>query len=83
DGLTDGDDPDCAPACTVTEDPEVSCSDGIDNDCDELIDCADGDCSADAACSPSCQPVGAACTADADCCSNKCRGRPGGKTCKS
>ncbi|NOQ69057.1 MAG: hypothetical protein GQ573_02975 [Gammaproteobacteria bacterium] len=27
-----------APTCTVTEDPEVSCDDGIDNDCDGTID---------------------------------------------
>jgi FtsP/CotA-like multicopper oxidase with cupredoxin domain len=33
---------DCAD-CTPTEDPEVSCSDGVDNDCDGLIDAADVD----------------------------------------
>ncbi|RMH17836.1 MAG: serine protease [Acidobacteria bacterium] len=31
---------------------------------------------------PSCQPKGASCTQDADCCSNKCKGKPGSKTCK-
>ena len=30
--------------CTATEDPEVSCSDGVDNDCDGLVDAADPDC---------------------------------------
>ncbi len=30
--------------CTVTESPEVSCSDGIDNDCDGTVDGADPDC---------------------------------------
>jgi spore coat protein A len=38
---------DCAvapPVCTPTEDPELSCFDGLDNDCDESIDCADVDC---------------------------------------
>jgi hypothetical protein len=32
------------PVCTPTEDPEVSCNDGVDNDCDGLIDAADPDC---------------------------------------
>ena len=30
--------------CTVTESPEVSCSDGLDNDCDGLADGSDPDC---------------------------------------
>jgi len=30
--------------CVPTEDPEVSCSDGLDNDCDGYIDGADPDC---------------------------------------
>jgi hypothetical protein len=33
-------------SCTPTEDPEVSCNDGLDNDCDNLIDAADPDCAA-------------------------------------
>jgi hypothetical protein len=32
------------PVCTPSEDPEVSCSDGVDNDCDGLTDAADPDC---------------------------------------
>jgi vibriolysin len=28
------------------------------------------------------EPVGASCTLDSECCSNSCKGRPGGKTCK-
>jgi hypothetical protein len=38
---------DCAatpPVCTPTEDPEVSCFDGLDNDCDADVDCADVNC---------------------------------------
>jgi V8-like Glu-specific endopeptidase len=31
-------------ACTATETPEASCSDGVDNDCDGFIDSADSDC---------------------------------------
>jgi hypothetical protein len=30
-------------ACVITEDPEASCFDGLDNDCDTLTDCADTD----------------------------------------
>ena len=30
--------------CTVTEAPESSCSDGVDNDCDGFVDLADPDC---------------------------------------
>ena len=63
--------------CTVTENPEVSCTDGLDNDCDGDIDAADSDCSGG-----SCFPVGDSCTVDADCCSNKCKGPRNGKTCK-
>ena len=55
------------------------CNDGIDNDCDGLVDSAD----------PSCQtggcdllPAGAPCTANGDCCSSNCKGKPGAKTCK-
>jgi hypothetical protein len=32
------------PVCTPTEAPEVSCGDGIDNDCDGLVDGDDTDC---------------------------------------
>jgi hypothetical protein len=31
-------------SCTITEDPEVTCDDGIDNDCDGATDSADSDC---------------------------------------
>ncbi len=60
--------------CVPTEDPEVSCADGIDNDCDGLIDGDDPDCI--------CLPKAAFCTTDGDCCSNKCRGAAGKKRCR-
>ncbi|MBW2257268.1 MAG: trypsin-like peptidase domain-containing protein [Deltaproteobacteria bacterium] len=69
DGLTDGDDPDC-PCVPVDE----ICDEGIDNVCDDLVDGDDPDCA--------CAPVGADCVYYADCCSNKCKGKPGRKTCK-
>ena len=63
------------PVCEPTEVSEVSCSDGLDNDCDGLFDGADPDCQI-------CAPKGASCSSNADCCSNKCRGKSGSQTCK-
>lgn len=63
--------------CVPTETAEVSCFDNLDNDCDGDIDGADSDCGGG-----SCTPVGGACTANSECCSNKCRGPNGGKSCK-
>jgi VCBS repeat-containing protein len=40
-----------AATCTVTEDPELTCDDGIDNDCDGNIDSEDSDCSTPVDCS--------------------------------
>jgi len=37
-------------ACSVTETPESTCGDSIDNDCDGLIDCLDDDCDAVGTC---------------------------------
>jgi hypothetical protein len=37
-------DPDPACLCIPAEEPEVSCSDGEDNDCDDLVDGDDPDC---------------------------------------
>ncbi|MGD8616630.1 MAG: hypothetical protein PVI91_13355 [Gammaproteobacteria bacterium] len=62
----------CAPeppggcgTCTVTEDPEASCSDGLDNDCDTLVDGDDPDCATGSACADY-QDKGT-CNADAAC----------------
>jgi V8-like Glu-specific endopeptidase len=61
-----------------TPSPEV-CDDGIDNDCDGFVDAADSDCGGG-----TCDllPVGASCSSDAQCCSNKCRGKAGSQTCR-
>jgi hypothetical protein len=42
--------PDCGGGCEITEDPETTCNDGLDNDCDGDYDCTDSDCAADPAC---------------------------------
>jgi len=84
DGDVDCDDADCSgdPACaSCNPSPEV-CTDGQDNDCDDAVDCDDSDCSGDPACASSCGPVGDSCSSNSDCCSNKCRGRRGNKTCR-
>jgi hypothetical protein len=55
------------------------CDDGQDNDCNGLVDTADLACQA-----PGCD-LGAAgdyCSLDVDCCSGKCRGRTGRKSCR-
>lgn len=62
--------------CTITENPEASCFDGQDNDCDGDTDAADSDCATGGL------PPGAACQVNSDCASNKCKGKPGAKTCK-
>lgn len=69
-------DPDGGPGCTPTETSETSCYDGLDNDCDGDTDGADSDCATGGL------PSGAACSVNADCASNNCKGKPGSKTCK-
>ncbi len=69
-------DPGNGGGCTITQNPETSCSDGIDNDCDGNIDAADSDCATGGL------PTGAACFVNGDCASNSCKGKPGAKVCK-
>jgi V8-like Glu-specific endopeptidase len=98
DGATDGSDGDCTVICDNDGDgvdgvqcggndcddfnalirPGLTeiCDDGFDNDCNGLTD------GNDPACASSCSPVGVPCSANSDCCSNKCRGRGGSKTCR-
>ncbi|MEQ9495248.1 MAG: S8 family serine peptidase [Deltaproteobacteria bacterium] len=66
--------------CTPTETTESSCNDGLDNDCDGAIDSADSDCNTGGGCNLG--QSGDACTNDSDCCSNKCKGPPGRRTCR-
>jgi len=67
----------CALDCGSPEPDEFGmCTDGVDNDCDGDIDGADTDCQI-------CEPSGAACDTNGECCSNKCIGsRKKGKRCR-
>jgi hypothetical protein len=60
---------DDAAVCKPTESTEVSCTGGVDNDCDGAIDCADSDCSGDSACeNMECSDLGRrSCNAEATC----------------
>ena len=69
-------DPGNGGGCTATETPETSCFDGQDNDCDGDTDGDDSDCGTGGL------PKGAACIANSDCASNKCKGKVGRMTCK-
>jgi oligosaccharide reducing-end xylanase len=70
----------CQADCGTPPPAENECADGFDEDCDGTTDCQDEDCVGSAECS--CQPLGASCADDAECCRGKCKGPAGGKTCK-
>ena len=76
---------------TVCAGSETSCTDDVDNDCNGLTDCAESVCSSEEDCLPDdgdgCVnagglPAGAECSSDSVCCSDKCKGRTGSKSCK-
>jgi len=88
DGFIDCADSDCTsdPACQVcdpSEVPGLTCTDGLDNDCDGFIDCDDSDCATEPICTVcTLGQKGDSCTSNAQCCSDKCKGKPGAMTCK-
>ena len=53
--------------------PSESCGNGIDDNCNGLIDCADGACSSLPACQ--CSGSGLTCSSNSQCCSGSCRTR--------
>ena len=65
------------PTCTPTEMTESSCNDGIDNDCNGFVDADDSSCLTE-----TCWEAGVSCSSRSDCCSGKCRGKRGRKTCR-
>ena len=64
----------------LSEVPNSTCSDGIDNDCDGVFDCNDTNCETDPTCNVTCGAAGDACTTGADCCSGSCH--PAKKYCR-
>lgn len=65
----------CTSDCGSPPSSELSCSDGIDNNCDGLTDCDDANCSNDDFCAnTTCLLKGALCTSDSECCTGNCRG---------
>ena len=71
DGTCSNDEDQCS--CHVDCGPPVveTCNNGIDDDCDDLIDCNDSDCVADLFCT--CRAKKDACQSDSECCSGRCR----------
>lgn len=65
---------------TDCNDNDASINPGVEETCDDLID---NNCNGevDEGCS-SCEAAGAPCDSDSDCCSDKCIGKPGSRTCK-
>ena len=57
----------------------LQCNEGVNDGCDGDADLENTDCSG-VVCTNG--QLGDACTADSDCCSNRCRGRSGHKVCK-
>jgi len=57
------------------------CTGGVDEDCNGLVDCNDPACSASPSC-VTCKLAGTSCTANSQCCSLSCGGKPNRKTCK-
>jgi len=82
DGQCSSDETPCSCATDCGPPPAENCSNGVDDDCDGATDCADSDCASTSACQQVCQVVGSPCSADADCCSNTCRGKRGAMVCK-
>lgn len=82
DGACDGDESSCSCGvdCGAPLGEAGRCENGVDDDCDGLVDCLDGDCAADPACATGCDGDGL-CELGEDCvtCAADCAGRSGGK----
>jgi hypothetical protein len=71
----------CSSDCGAAPLTETSCTDGIDNNCNNLIDCADSSCNTHPSCVVSCGAKGSSCTSNTQCCSGNCKGKKGSQTC--
>jgi len=73
----------CQLDCGAPSNSELFCENGEDDDCDGYMDCDDSeDCGSNPVCDITCSHLGFSCSLNSDCCSNKCKGKPGSKTCK-
>ncbi len=75
--VEDGDCDDADPA--INPGASEVCDDGVDHDCDGLLDDADPACQ-----TSSCDllSLGDSCASNGECCSQKCKGRRGARTCR-
>lgn len=80
DSVCTADEDSCSCAVDCGAPPAEVCDDGLDNDCDQAVDCGDSNCASSPSCS--CGQGGANCASNADCCSFKCRGKGGSQTCR-
>ena len=70
----------------MTEDPEATCDDGLDNDCDGLFDCNDSDCTGDPTCQTGTCDNDGVCDPGEDCescadCDGVTSGKPANRYC--
>ena len=70
DGICNGDESSANCALDCGGGSSEICNNGIDDDGDDKIDCADQDCAADPKCA--CSVKKEQCEQDSDCCSNRC-----------
>ena len=72
----------CASDCGAPSADEtgLACGNGVDDDCDGSLDCADSDCSAEPSCASACNGDGV-CDPGEDCvsCASDCAGRSNGR----
>lgn len=69
-----------AQCCVAVESSPATCTNGIDDDCDGLVDCSDSSCITTPAC---CHTAGQSCMISSDCCTGlSCVGPIGSRTCQ-
>ena len=71
----------CDPGTGQCRNDAADCSDGVACTVDSC-EAGSGLCLHDDSACPQCLPLGASCTANDECCGNRCKGKSGRKTCK-